>query len=892
MKNRRIYLNKDVYDMLRIREQHIEDGIEDDPLLSSSFDKNFNRKVFKSITRFLEFLKTAEDKELDKYLKTSENITNLSKTYDSLMSYNVNELYSLYFITNKRLFGSEEYKVLFVLKYNLLPDLTTIKEKSENVHEWSREYVLNETQMTISKETGYNIVLGAAGTGKTDVAIHSYLNSLDLDNASKIDLRDIAFITYSPKLADYVSYEIDIMINDNKIKFNHNVYKTDDFFLAVLAKANINIEGYKIINGKYVLDSVKKPTDEDTLNNHLANISTFIDWKNKGYVGLNKNYIQALDKLIETYGIDYPYLFFRGIYKGKVINKASEKEIVDYLARELKLTKTKVNMLLSVLNDYVEFTEEPSEVTFSVWYDRFSKKYKETFKQLEKYSEESDLYKAFNKYYDFANPVRENKHAIENLNLFIRETSLIEGYRGQTRDNFEEDAKLLYEVCSQFAAYQQTLNLYDDNDLAYLITENIDTITAKGIYKTIIVDEFQDLTERQIHSLIRLNYNGLGKGVIHFFGDFEQTINPTFIQYENLETLFMVNGIEDYKKQILNSTYRYSDAICKELEALRKKGQDLFGLEDLANYVPLTSNKAYAFETNGNLVIDSKISEKMLNKITTSKNDNIMYVVSDNASKEEFIKKYNVLSKDVYTVNESKGRESEFVVVYNLCTSSAKEYENIFSDNLNYSRAARIFYNRLYVGITRCKTNFLQIEDGSKLGPNTTDALMNLIQPLLEDNVDIFLEEMLSNKVNYYFRALESFKNLDFVSVSENLTFYSAEDYYYLKDIVKNINIYNESKENEDVLIEYANKLKVKSRIDLARIIYIVLDKTNMLKMMDIREGNNYTYTDTLISQIVKNDYKCLDNIDLEAINKLGYFSRKKESLINKINSLKIEVIK
>ena len=65
-----------------------------------------------------------------------------------------------------------------------------------------------------------------------------------------------------------------------------------------------------------------------------------------------------------------------------------------------------------------------------------------------------------------------------------------------------------------------------------------------------------------------------------------------------------------------------------------------------------------------------------------------------------------------------------------------------------------------------------------------------------------------------------------------------------------------------------------------------------MLKMMDIREGNNYNYTDTLIGEIIKNDYKCLDNIDLEAINKLGYFSRKKENLINKINSLKIEVIK
>ena len=305
--------------------------------------------------------------------------------------------------------------------------------------------------------------------------------------------------------------------------------------------------------------------------------------------------------------------------------------------------------------------------------------------------------------------------------------------------------------------------LYDDNDLAYFVIQNLDNILKKGIYKKIIVDEFQDMTERQIHTLLRLNYNDEEHGVIHLFGDFEQTINPTFIQLESIETLYMINGVSDYKKQVLSSTYRYSAAICKELEALRNKGKELFGTEDQGSYLPLKSNKDSAFETNGNLVLNLSIGRKMLKQISAAKNiENIMYIVADETSKKELIDEYKCKEDKVFTVSEAKGRENDFVVVYKLCTSKKNEYERIFSDDFSYSRAGRIFYNQLYVGITRCRTNFLQIEDDTKLGPNTINALKKLIAPLLDTDVDLFLDEMISDKVNYYFRALESFKNLDF----------------------------------------------------------------------------------------------------------------------------------
>lgn len=885
MKNRKIYLYKEVYDNLKERESHIEEGIENDPLLSNTFNKDFNRNVFKSITRFIEFLKTSEDNELEEYLNKSSEIVDESSTYQGLYSYNVENLYSMYFIQSKRLFSSLEYKVLYITKYNNKPDFKDIKKLIDECHEWKREYVLNHTQDEIAHETGYNVVLGAAGTGKTDVAMYSYINNINLD---KSDSKELSFITYSSRLAKYVNDELEVLLSDMHIKTKTNVFTVSEFFEKVLANANIAIDGYNLVASSYTKG--KKVTNDDALINNIVTINTFSNWINSGAKELSKKTLESLNKIIDNKSINYVYQFYRGIFKGKVINKVSENETLEYLDSIYQLGFQKTKLLISLLDDYVEYTNEPSEETFSQWYKESSHKLTNSFKQLASLSEEANLFEAFNKYYDFANPVNEAKPYIDNYLLFKREASLIEGYRGEIREDFEDEMSVLYDTFISFEKYNKDNNILSDNDLAYLVCINIDKIIESGIYQNIIIDEFQDMTEREIHALIRLNYNEDTHGVIHMFGDFEQTINPTFIQYENIETLFMLNGIEDYKKQMLSSTYRYSSSLCKELEALRQKGKELFGLEDLSNYVPLTSNKTYQFETNGNLVLDDGISCSMLEEITSAKKDNIMYVVANKEEKQQFINKYKVKEDSVYTVFEAKGMEEEFVVVYHIATTNSDVFEHIFSNNVSYSRASRVFYNQLYVGITRCKTNFIQIEDSNKLGVNTIDALKELILPLKKENVNLFLEEMLSDKINYYFRALESFRSLDFEGAKENLTFYTGLDHYNLKDILKGIDLYNESRDDSKLIL-YANKLKNLDRLDLVRIIYIVIDKQELIKIIDLKEKNSLL-SDSEISNIIKNYNKYLDNIDINEFEKQGYFERKKKALEDKINSLKIEVIR
>ena len=877
--NRKIFLNQGLNEDLKNRLAHIDNGIAGDSLIpeGKSFDVKYNREVVKVTTRFIDFLKYSDSDEINKYFNQRDDIKDLSNIYKGLKEYiPSNSFFKITFFEEKALLKENEYKLLAISK--LEAKIDNIKDLLNNLIEWKKEYIPTDTQKRIANYSGYNVVLGAAGTGKTDVAIHSYINSLPLDKIKNGSIKDDVFITYSKKLSDYVCYMMDIFWDDYKNPIKKNVYTTKDFLIQILSNIKFDIKGYELKNNSYV-------NNKNLLNDVIANNNTFLNWTKNGFEFMNKVYVPNLNSIIEKYGIDYPYLFFRGIYKGKIINKVSDEEINDYFTNKHNIDIKEFESLKTLLDDYVENSDDlESFDSFDEWYKLASRRYTSTFKQIPaRFRELDGLYNIYKEYFDFANPVRENKKYIDYFELFKREALLIEGYRGETRKDFDDEIKILYEMCIAYQKYLENNNLYDDNDLAYFVLLNIDKVLEDGSFKNIIVDEFQDMTERQVHTIVKLT-NG---GVAHIFGDFEQTINPTFLQMENVETIYMVNDINDYEKQILSSSFRYSQAICRELEALREKGKKLFGTEDMSGYLPLVSNASKEFETGGNLLLNFNKGKELLKDIAKAKLQNIMYIVSDNEAKQELINDFKVQADKVFTVSESKGREEDFVVVYKLCTSKAAEYEGIFSDDYQYSRAGRIFYNQLYVGITRCKVNFLEIEDDTKLGPNTIKNLTDLIAVLLDENIDLFKEELLSSKANFYFRAIDSFRNLDFKAASDNLSFYLGTDFDNLKYAIKLLNEELDGIDNSDKLAELANEYKIKRRYDLARVIYVVLDNNNMQIVMDLRENINVDrFSDLDYKNIILNEEKYLNDEDIEFISKTGYFERKKNELRNKISNI------
>ncbi|MCR4898490.1 MAG: UvrD-helicase domain-containing protein, partial [Acholeplasmatales bacterium] len=843
--NRKLYILPELNNNLNDRLKHIDNGISDDELIPEgvSFNVNYNRDVIKKIKRFEDFLAQSSNEEISNYFKTHDEIKSLDLKYQNLKSYTPSDSYfSLIFYESKGFLKDYEYKLLYLLPKDKDFNFDYKQDISKCV-ELKDEYIPTEAQRRIANFPRYNVVIGAAGTGKTDVAIHSYINAIPLNNIKSSTIRDDVLITYSKKLSDYVTYILDIFWNDYKNPIKKNVYTTTDFFIQVLADSNINIDGYNIKDNKYY-----KNNSKELLNDNIADLKTYNNWCESGFVNMNKALAPNLNSIIEKYGIDYPYLFYRGIYKGKIINKVSDSEILDHFVNEYKFSENEFISTRRLLDNYIENCDEIADYDeFKAWYKESFKRYSNDFKLIpQRFKEVDDLNKLLFDYFDFVNPIRQSKKYIDYFDLFKREALLIEGYRGQTRKDFDDEIKVLYEMCNAYQKYLESNNLYDDNDLAYLVTNNLDKILSKGIFNNIIVDEFQDMTERQIDLIVKLTYDENSNGVCHIFGDFEQTINPTFLQMEHIETIYLVNDIDNYEKQILSSSFRYSRAICKELEALRELGKKIFGTEDVKTYVPLVSNVSKEFETNGNLLLDINKGNDIVKDVIKAKNvNNVMFIVADFKAKLELINNFKCNPDKVFTVSESKGREEDFVIVYKLCSSKSEEYENLFSDDMSYSRAGRIFYNQLYVGITRCKINFLQIEDESLIGPKTKEALTNVIALLEDDNVALFKEELLSQKANFYFRAIDSLKNLDFNAVKDNLSFYSGDDILNIRPLIKLIDDQVNGIDSKIELYKYANNYKAKKRYDLARVIYIVLDNNDMNIMLNIRENiNTDIYTD------------------------------------------------
>ena len=297
-------------------------------------------------------------------------------------------------------------------------------------------------------------------------------------------------------------------------------------------------------------------------------------------------------------------------------------------------------------------------------------------------------------------------------------------------------------------------HLVDDNDLANLVIRKIIKTDEENKYKAkdeqinikydaIIVDEVQDLTDRQLDAIIKASSN---KQKIYFFGDQNQSINPTLFDVETIRGCLMHNLSNDdiVEPEEMTISYRFGPQLSIYINNLIRIRRDLIG----ATGVLEIENSALDEETYryAGYSLDKKVNDIVIK--TAINNARAMIIVPDEIVKNKLIKQYSeTISDHIMTIYDSKGLEWNYVVLYGMISFFKEEYKQILDGQAKHSTLHRMIFNQYYVGCTRSHVCFCVLEDDldneiiDKLLPTKANTNGQSDFKINADNVDIYIKE-------------------------------------------------------------------------------------------------------------------------------------------------------
>jgi hypothetical protein len=443
----------------------------------------------------------------------------------------------------------------------------------------------------------------------------------------------------------------------------------------------------------------------------------------------------------------------------------------------------------------------------------------------------------------------------------------------------------LWEVFIQYEEYIKSNNFMHDNDLAFEVLSKIEKY--KGKFECIIVDETQDLTQVQIYTLLKLSKNFR----IYFFGDTNQTINPTIFNIGLLNnTIYKIsNGtIAKIVPDPLTQTYRSSKGLVEytnHLVELRKKwiATQGFDLDYLHESVDEEEESHWAARIHNTQIIDELIKK-------TLDNPNSIVLVPNQKIKFELLKKFELQDKDqnrIYTIFEAKGLEWESVLVYKFVGSEIRKFSEMIQGKASKSTIHRMVFNKYYVACTRARKATIILEDF-----DYQELKENLFHKIIEIN-DIELANKYFNNDTSPSAWLMEAKNLfsQFEYRKARLSFQRVIgiDDKYVEEMVRLCSELENASKDKTIELDAATilELKKKRHFDQLNNYYSLRNKSNYIKLINIHKGDKYS--DQELSDLIMNLE--IDEMDAEIIKKNGFENR----LDNEIKTFKnniMEVIK
>lgn len=633
------------------------------------------------------------------------------------------------------------------------------------------------------------LVKGSAGTGKTIISFELFKQWINSDHTKKY-----LYLTYTKNLLNKAR---ETLIEDG-INFNSDHIELIEFS-ELLGRSMKS----RIINERMARDVIKSILSTYTKNNRLPNDIMFSDY--------------------------FIYSYIRGLLKGRIcttvkssLNYEQAKSALNDFLITCDLRENEKIKLMRVILDYLDQNEVndksySQEIIPSVIVLYNNKKEKDRF--IEKLGNVFNQ-KIFNKLNSFKSYIEEFDYCTHDL--LSAELQ---------KDGFTQaNINLLFEIRKKYDEELYKKNLFDDNDFAkYILNQEINDDEK---YDGIIVDEVQDLTENQIEALVSMTKKASNN--ISFFGDPNQTINPTVYNYGRFNS-FVYRKTQSINRKNIKITHRCGPNLLEyinHLVDLRRKFQLTSNTEDLEMEVSAIKRIDTYWAC---LVTDKVMINKVLEEFTRA--FDCIIIVNDIQIKQKLIKRINdiidvdheYLDNQIITVQESKGLESKNVIIFNLISDNIEIFTNLQSHN---KKIATMTFNKLYVSCTRAEDSIIILEENlddytsiknDYFYVNGKPMVENISEDVISDYLSITINPILFleqaeiafvdlnfkkalKKVNISIKnSVEQFKDDEELSW---VRFYIPDDSkllstYYLNDAYHN---YNEFTQDFNILIDHTVK--------------------------------------------------------------------------------------
>ena len=271
-----------------------------------------------------------------------------------------------------------------------------------------------------------------------------------------------------------------------------------------------------------------------------------------------------------------------------------------------------------------------------------------------------------------------------------------EEYKSRRENSFSAtECETIYAIAKQYAEFQKTQNLTDNNKISQKLLENIQKIKK---YTLSIIDEVQDFTEINLKLLSSISVK------IFAVGDALQMINPSYFSFAKLKKLMYREDVTNVAE--LECNYRNNKKIVEILDNLSDINIKLFGTHSF-----VLSGESIDQNTDTNAIYTT--DKTFFNNLKSQKFENFTLLVSDFAQKEALRESFK--KQEILTISEIKGLERETVLLYNILSDNKDKWQKLEEFNINHKEADensvyRYYFNLFYVGMSRAKHNIFVYE--------------------------------------------------------------------------------------------------------------------------------------------------------------------------------------